>query len=184
MHHPFLALDLRQRNSLFWVSFAATMMVMVVMGIIGEPLVTPQAPLGIVSFELAGTPSQVGLILDSWDGRAKQYAAFGLGLDYLYLLAYSTAVGLGCLLAGVAIRSAAWPLASLGIPLTWGVWTAAVFDAIENLGLTLILLAGITANTWPAIVRLCALLKFGLLFLGLVYVFYGLVVGLVGRLKR
>jgi len=183
MPHPLLSLDLRHRNTLFWVSFAASIAIMAVMGVIGEPLVTPQAPLGIVSFELAGTPNQVKLILDSWDERAQQYAAFSLGFDYLFMLAYSTAIGLGCLLAAAAIRSLAWPLAALGVPLAWGMWLGALFDVVENLSLTLILLAGATANAWPIIALYCALIKFGLIFLGLVYGFYGLVVGLVGRLK-
>lgn len=154
-----------------------------IMGVVGEPLVTQQAPSGIVSFELAGTPSQAKAILDSWDERAKQFAAFGLGFDYLYMLAYSSTLGLGCLLAAGAIRAKEWPLYVMGIPLAWGMCLAALFDAVENLGLTLILLTGETATVWPAIARLCALLKFGLLFLGLIYILYGLSAGLIKRLR-
>lgn len=184
MSHPLLSLSDRQRNTLFWIFLAAALAIMLVMSSVGEPLITPQAPAGIVSFELAGTPAKAQAILDSWDERAKQYAAFGLGLDYLYMPVYSTAIGLGCLLAATALLGAGWPLAWAGVPLAWGMWLAALFDGVENLGLTTMLLTGVTANAWPAIARLCALLKFGLLFLGLVFAFYGLSAGLLRRLMR
>jgi hypothetical protein len=184
MSHPFLSLGVHQRNTLFWFFLAAALAIMLVMGYVGEPLITPQAPAGIVSFELAGAPEQAQAILDSWDERAKLYAAFGLGLDYLYMPAYSTAVGLGCLLAAAALLGAGWPLARAGVPLAWGMWLAALFDGVENLGLAFMLLTGETANAWPAIARLSALLKFGLLFLGLFFAFYGLSAGLLRRLAR
>jgi hypothetical protein len=183
MYHPFLSLSLHQRQALFWLTLAATVVITVVMNIIGGPLVTPQAPSGIVSFELAGSPTQAQAILDSWDEQAKLYAAFGLGFDYLYMVAYSAAIGLVCLLAAVAIKDHGWPLAVLGAPLAWGMWLAALFDAVENLALTLILLTNAANSLWPAVARMCALFKFGLLFLGLVYAFYGLLAGLVNRLK-
>ena len=184
MTHPFLSLSQRQRQAMFWFTLVAALVITAVMSIIGGPLVTPQAPSGIVSFELAGSPDQAQAILDSWDAQAKLFAAFGLGFDYLYMLAYSAVIGLSCLLAARAIKEHGWPLAVLGAPLAWGMWLAALFDAIENLGLTLILLANAVDSAWPAIARLCAIFKFGLLFVGLVYAFYGLSVGLVGRLKR
>lgn len=184
MSHPFLSLAPRQRSTIFWVSFVASLVIMAVMGLIGGPLTTPQAPYGIVSFELAGTTSQVEAILDSWDEMAKQAAAFSLGFDYLFMLTYSTATGLACLWAATTVRSMSWPLGGLGVPLAWGMWLAAALDAIENLGLTLILLAGAAATAWPRIVQICALLKFTLLFASLVYVFFGVAVGIVGRLRR
>jgi hypothetical protein len=184
MSHPFLGLSSHQRNRLFWLSLVFSVAIMAIMGIIGEPLITPQAPLGIVSFELAGTPDQAEAILASWDERAKQHAAFSLGFDYLYMLAYSAVLGLGCLLAAAAVRAKAWPLAAIGVPLAWGMWLAAVFDALENLGLTLILLTGEAANLWPAVSRICALLKFALLFIGLVYCCYGLLAGFTRRLRH
>src|SRR5688572_9250587 len=66
---------------------------------IGSPLVTPAAPLGIVSFELAGTAARVEEILASWPEHARGAALFLQGLDYLYLLVYPVLLSLGCLAA-------------------------------------------------------------------------------------
>lgn len=184
MAHPFLLFNLRQLRAMFWFTLAATLAITIVMNILGGPLVTPQAPFGIVSFELAGSPAQAQAILASWDAQAKLYAAFGLGFDYLYMLAYSAVIGLGCLLAAVTIKNRGWPLTGLGAPLAWGMWLAALFDAVENMALTSILLVNATDSVWPAVARQCAILKFVILFVGLAYTFYGLLASLVGRLKR
>ena len=37
-------------------------------------------------------------MLDSWDARAQLFAAFGLGLDYLFMPAYGLTAALACLL--------------------------------------------------------------------------------------
>jgi hypothetical protein len=184
MRHPFLALDPRQQKALFWPLLIAALAITAIMNILGRPLITSQAPAGIVSFELAGSPERAQAILATWDEQARMYAAFGLGFDYLYMLAYSMAIGLGCLLAAGTLRSRQWPLAGLGVPLAWGMALAAICDATENLGLSMVLLAGAAGAAWPALARLCAMIKFGLLFLGLVYAFYGLAIWFVGRLNR
>ena len=179
MTNLFLTISPPKRKAIFIISVIAALSITVIMNIIGQPLMTPEAPAGIVSFELAGTNAQAQLILDSWDARAKLFAAFSLGFDYLYMLAYATAISLGCLLAALVIRGQKWPFGSLGAPLAFGMWIASGFDAVENLALSFILLGGAMADIWPAIARVCALIKFSLIFVGLVYVFYGLAVRLV-----
>jgi hypothetical protein len=96
------------------------------------------------------------------------------------MLTYAAFLSLACLLSADALRRRAWPLSGLGAPLGWGQWLAALLDAIENLGLILILFNG-AGQPWPAVARLCAQLKFALLILGLFYALYGLVAGLTHR---
>lgn len=183
MAHPFENTPPERRTSLFWASFVASLIIIFIFAVIGKPLNTPAAPSGIVSYELAGSVAQAQAMLDSWDQTARLYAAFGLGFDYLFMLAYSSAIGLGCIIAAGALRKHAWPLAQLGGLLAWGQWLAAGFDAIENLALTVILLVNV-ASPWPELARWCATVKFILIFLGLVYAFLGLSVSLAGRLNQ
>lgn len=175
MRHPLLNMQYHRRNSFFLLLFSLTVVVMLVMNNVGSKLNTETAPYGIISFELAGTTQRAQAILDSWDAEAKVQAAFVQGLDFLYLVVYSTAIALACLWAGETLKKAGWPPDSLGIPLAWGLWIAAICDAIENIALV-VMLFGSIINPWPAIAIVCAVIKFALIFLGLVYVLYALVI--------
>jgi hypothetical protein len=183
MHHPLEKLSPVLSKKLFWLLLVGSILTMAFMNIQGAPLVTSAAPLGIVSYELAGSPARMQAILDSWDEFARQSAAFNLGFDYLFMAIYSTAIALACLLAGAGLRSCRWPFGKAAPVLAWGLWLAALFDAIENWALTTALFS-VPASPLPEIARWCALLKFGLIFTGLVYAFLGLAVWLAMRLTR
>jgi hypothetical protein len=182
MRYPLELIPLAWRPKVFWLLLALTLAILGVMNTVGEPLNTAAAPLGIMSFEVAGSVTKAGEMLASWDADARVRAGFIQGLDFLFPLVYSTTFGLACSWAGGVLRSARWPLAALSIPLAWGQWLAALFDAIENIALV-ILLFGALASPWPEVAMLCACLKFGLLFIGLIYAFYGLAVRLVAGAK-
>jgi hypothetical protein len=182
MNHPFEQLSPAFRKGLFWIAFAASLILIAVFGVIGEPLITPAAPSGIVSFELAGSPANAQAMLDSWDENARYYAAFGLGIDYLFMVTYSTAIALGCIWAAQVLRRLNWPLIFLGSILAWGQWLAALLDGVENAALSVVLLEA-PASPWPELAAWCASIKFALIFLGLVYTFLGLAVAWVERMK-
>ncbi|MEW5873316.1 MAG: hypothetical protein AB1894_28915 [Chloroflexota bacterium] len=173
----------QQRKRIFWIALVLSLTLMSLLNLVGAPLITEPAPYGIVSFELAGNPSQAQAMLDSWDGRAQLAASFSLGLDYVFMVAYALAISLGCLWAAESLRRQRWPLAWMGAPLAWLQWLAAALDGLENLGLIKILLDA-PASPWPEIARWCATIKFGLIFIGLVYAFLGAFVSLVGRVAR
>ncbi len=183
MRHPFQSIPTINRKPAFWYLFAATLLLMFILNIIGAPLMTTSAPTGIVSFELAGSPAISEQILSSWNQDARLHAALSLGLDYLFMVVYAAALSLGCIWAMEEIKSRGWPLSNLGVLLAWGQWLAAILDAVENQGLILILFAPIV-SPWPEIARWCAVIKFALIFLGLTYTLYGLVISAVNRLMQ
>jgi len=178
MVHPFQRIPVAEIRSVFIPLLVFTLVLMWLMTRVGAPLETSAAPYGIISFELAGTPASVEKILASWDENAQLHAAFSLGLDYLYMVVYSTTIALGCIWAAWVLRSRSWPLAGLGAFLAWGQWLAAVLDGIENAGLTIMLFSG-SSELWALLARWCAISKFALIFFGLTWVFFGLVVRLV-----
>lgn len=169
MPHPLEALSRRGRRAAFGWLLALIVALMTAMTVTGRPMQTAAAPRGVLHFELAGDPAAMQRILDSWAAPARESAAFNLGIDYLFLLAYSTAIALACLMAAGAMRIAGWPVAAaVGVPLAWGQWLAALLDAVENAALLRVLLAG-PDGPWPALARWCALPKFGLVLAGLAY---------------
>jgi len=187
MKHPLDFIPPTIRKPIFFAFLLWALIMAAIMQVIGSPLKTPAAPMGIVSFELAGTATQAKAITNSWNqawmiasNMAEQpnsdvvnvpyaYAAFGLGLDYLFMPSYALALAFAVLLA--MGRHKGW-LASLGVWVGWGSLAAALFDATENFALWKILL-GDYAGPWPGLAAVCATIKFALILLGLGYAVLG-----------
>jgi hypothetical protein len=188
MKHPLESIPSTSRKPLFFAFLAGTLILFAVFRVLDAPLRTSAAPNGIVSFELAGTPFQAQAIIDSWHemaylvssvegepvpgfvSRAYAFAAFGLGIDYLFMPMYATALALGILLA--AGRHGGW-FATFGAWLGWGAYAAAIFDAVENYALARMLLMNQVWSPYPEVAAVSAALKFGLLALGLVFALVG-----------
>ena len=164
MKHPLEFIPLNLRKPLFYVFFAMTIAIFGIFNILDQPLRTDSAPNGIVSFELAREVESAQSIVDSWDVSARLFAAFGLGFDYLFMPTYALALSLGLLIAvGNKINRYAIFAGWMG----WGVFVAALFDAMENYMLWRVL-TGDIISPYPEIAAICAMIKFILLILGLV----------------
>jgi hypothetical protein len=102
-------------------------------------------------------------------------------LDYLFMPLYAFTISLACRWAGGVLARQRLPLSSSADWLAGGLWLAAGLDALENLALTA-LLFGSQQSFLPLIAFLSACVKFTLIFIGLVYAFFGLVIRLVMKM--
>ena len=168
------------RRQVFPPALVLTLLVMVILTWVGRPLTTLAAPSGIISYEFAGSVLRAKEILISWGEAGRVHAAFSLGLDFLFILAYMISIGLACTWAGEVLRGRGWPLGSLGTLLAWGVCLAGVLDGIENVGLTTMLF-GTVSSPWPQLAAACAAGKFLLIALALLYAAYGGLAWVFGR---
>jgi hypothetical protein len=166
MKHPLAFICDRTRKPIFFALLAWTLILFAIFQVLNIPLTTSAAPAGIVSHQFAWTPEKAQAILASWEGRANLFAALGLGLDYLFMPSYALTVALGALLA--AGRHSGW-LARLGTWAAYGMFTAAFFDAMENIGQAQQLLNGVVTAPVTHFVGVCAVIKFSLLLLGILY---------------
>ncbi len=143
-------------------AFGATLVVGALLVWIGLPLETEQAPLGIVSFELARTPEAMRSIVASWDANARERATLSLIVDYPFLIAYAAFLWAALKRAALRTRSTAL------MRLARAMWLAAGLDAIENAALALILAReGATGALVPMLAFGCASLKFVLVVVAL-----------------
>ncbi len=172
MTHPLAALSPDKRVRVFVSLLIATLVITFLFRFIG-----PDRPT-IVEFELAGSVSNARAIIDAWNETDRIRAGFSLGFDYLYMPVYATTIALACVLAAGVLTSKTWR--SMGGLLAWGLWAAAIFDAIENVALFTELL-GNNVAPYPQMAQICAAIKFGLILAGLLYVAVGLVMRLVRR---
>jgi hypothetical protein len=169
MRHPLEFVPQNLRNPLFYVFLVLTLLIFGVFRVLDAPLRTAAAPSGIVSFELAREPDTAHGIINSWDSTALLFAAFGLGLDYLFMPAYALALSLGILLM-MNGRSGWYP--QLSAWMGWAIFAAALLDAVENYALW-IELSGTVVSPYPELAAFCASVKFALLVAGILTVIVG-----------
>lgn len=172
-------LDVSMQRRLLVALTLLCVALMLVFSLTGAGLTTNAAPYGIVSYELAFTAENAAAMLASWDADAQLSAAFGLGLDYLFMPAYAGALWLACGLAGQRLRRLAWPLDGWAGLLARGAVLAAVLDAIENAALWQQLISA-PGDLLAILAGVCASIKFALIFLALVYALYAWAAGLAG----
>ena len=171
MRHPLEAIPAHQRAKVFILLLIATLLITFAFRFIG-----PTKPT-IVDFELAGTVTKATDIITAWTPVERIHAGFSLGFDFLYMPVYSTTIALACVWAAGVFRSGAGK--TIGVALAWGLWLAAILDAIENLAL-MSNLFGSPIEPFPALAAGCATLKFGLILAGLLVV----LVAVGGRLFK
>jgi len=168
------------RRQVFPPALVLTLLVMVILAWVGRPLTTLAAPNGIISYEFAGSVLRAKEIQISWGEAGRVHAAFSLGFDFLFILAYATSIGLACTWTREVLRGRGWPLGSLGTPLAWGVCLAGILDGIENVGLVTMLLDTVS-SPWPQLAAACASGKFLFIALALLYAAYGGLAWVFGR---
>jgi hypothetical protein len=170
--HPLATIPVDKRSRVFVPWLIATLLMTFLFRFIG-----PAKP-SIVDYELAGSVSKATEIINAWNENDRIRAGFSLGIDYLYMPVYSTTIALACVWGAGVLKNKSWR--TIGILLAWGLWAAAVFDAIENLGLV-VSLFGSPVAPWPLVSQVCATLKFTLIIVGLLYVVVGVILRVVSQ---
>ena len=154
-----------------YILFILLLIAIVVMRYFDSFLITEISPNGIVSFELAKELSGSKQIINSWDTIAKNAAGLSLGFDFLFLMIYSSFISMLIynLNKRLFLKTSyhAWQFIIFLIP-----FIAAFFDIIENIALIKLLLGDLN-QIWSSMAFYFALVKFGLLSLGIVYILTG-----------
>jgi hypothetical protein len=151
----------------------ATVALTVVGVALEQPLHDAGGP-GILAFEFAATQAHASRILAEWGPKGRNAARISLIVDYAYMISY----GGFFTLAGLATRDLArtrdWRrLAATGTIIPFFALTAALFDAIENVFLLLILEGHGGAHA-PLIATICSSIKFTLITIAIGYAICGL----------
>ena len=149
--------------------FVLTLLVMITLAWMARPLGAAGA--SIIDFELAGTLSKAQTIMAGWGEANKQVARQQTYVDFVYLVLYPLTIALGCGLAARQFSAGSW-LVTVGLYVAWAQLVAGLLDAIEDVAL-LQLLQGSQNPSLPLLARWCALPKFAIVILGLIYVLIG-----------
>ena len=170
MRNPLGPLAYVERRNLILRAVAATAVTGLVQLATGAPLRGEVAPAGIVSLELAGSAARASEILASWRAEGVLgWASANVLLDYSFLAAYAA---LGVALAVTVAEGGGRPMVSLSLVAAWGMWAAGASDSLENIGL-LIMIGGRVSDFVASATRLFAVVKFGLIAVGVTWVVIG-----------
>jgi hypothetical protein len=142
-------------------------------GVIEQSL--PEGTPGVLEYEFVGSEDRAAEMLAEWGDAGQDDIRLSLWIDYGFMLVY----GAFFTLAGLATRDFARKrgnqvLASVGRWAPWCAVGAAIFDALENANLLLIL-GGHGGSVSPPLATACASVKFVLILIAIVYVVWGLV---------
>lgn len=156
-------------QKVFAIALIGTIILIITLQIIGNNLITPVSPMGIVSFEFSSNLQNAIDMMDSWDESGRINAGLNLGLDYLFILLYTSTLISGCLLVmeGVSDKKYRYVKVLSKVMITGSI-IVALLDAIENFALIRIL-TGNGSDTLAALAIYCAIPKF--ILVGIVILF-------------
>jgi hypothetical protein len=136
---------------------------------------------GIVAFELSGGQDRADKILAEWGEDGREAAREQLWIDYAFMLAYGTFLGLaGAAVRDLCRRRGLQRLAGIGDVALWLGPLAACFDALENA--CLLLTVGGAGSAFPLLATIFAVCKFALLAAALAYLVAGIAALLGNRI--
>lgn len=180
LSNPFTWLSEHSQKKALFIFGSATIILLVLLSILDQPLKTDQAPNGIISFEIAKDFLRSQSILSSWDQHSRLFAALSLGLDFLFLLVYSLFLSLLCFKTAERFTGKNNWFRSIGIIIAWLQFLAALFDAVENYALIQLLL-GSQKELFSLMAYYFATAKFLLIITAFVYLIAGLIMRLFLR---
>ena len=141
MTGPFARVPAAHRRAIQHASTAVAVGLLIAITVLGLPLRTDAAPLGLVSLQLAASPDVAARMLDSWEFVMRPRVLWTHGLDLVLPFAYALA-------AGTAATRAAARVASVGPSAqtaAGAVLVAAIADQMENVAMGLTILG---APSW------------------------------------
>lgn len=175
-----------EKAFLLWpllISGLAAALLFALLTLLNHYLISAAAPQGMISYELAGSFRKSLAILASWNAKARLVAAFSLGIDYLFLSAYSLFFALACFMLAAKFKESFARFYYLGLLLGWAQILAAALDAAENYAL-LRLLLGSQHHSFSWMAACCATIKFSLILAGVVYIFAALIFTLLNKYRE
>ena len=144
MTGPFARVPAAHRRAVQHASTAVAVVVFIAITVLGLPLRTDEAQLGIVSLQLAASPDVAARMLDSWASVVRSRVLWTHGLDLVLPFAYALAVGTAATRTAARVASAG-PSAQVA---AGAALVAAVADQVENVAMTLTIL---DAPSWGSV---------------------------------
>lgn len=146
------------------------------------PLAKSVPTYGILDFEFAWVPERIQIIFTAWGSDGMHLQILGVYWDLLYIIGYSLFI-FGCIV--LVSRRLTGKLQNVGLIISLTPLLAGIFDLIENLNLLIMLNNPSNFPLFtPLITSISASIKFGLLFIGIIFFFIALVIVIIMLIRK
>jgi hypothetical protein len=175
-------------SSSLWISFVVIFLLGAWVGIFKADPQLKNKPYKrpMMAFETAGSPKQSAEVLElstTADPDAVEKFHTALLWDFLFICLYPLSTAIACLLAARFFDARATLDLKYGLVFVLLPFLAGILDVFENVAL-LRILRGPIESPWPEMARWCAIPKFAILAVSLLFAVAGGVVWLTTWLKR
>jgi hypothetical protein len=137
---------------------------------------------GILDYEFAWTVSRAESILSVWGSNGINNQVVAIYWDFLFIIGY---VSLAFGLIVIAYRKSANKIQKMGSVMTLTPFLTGIFDVVENIYLLLMTNSPTSIpDSHPLIASLCATLKFGFLFIGIIYFIIAIISITINKIKK
>jgi uncharacterized integral membrane protein len=167
---------------LYFITITGFLIVLLVEIFVFIPIEAAISGYGILDYEFAWTSSQVENIFSVWgdSGIDKQITA--IYWDFFFIAGY---VSLAFGLITIVLRRSKNRVETIGTFITLTPFLTGIFDVIENSFLILMTKTPTSvSNPLPFITSLSATVKFGFLFVAIIYFVIALLIVLINKLKK
>lgn len=170
------------QKSLYILAFFGFLLVLLVEIFVFIPIESEVPTYGILDYEFAWTSNNVFTIFSAWGANGLNLQVIAIYWDFLFIIGY---VSLAFSLVVLAYRKSEGQTQSFGTYITITPFLTGIFDVIENILLLTMAsnMSSVTGSS-PVIASLSASIKFGLLFIGIIYFAVAFIVILIKKLSK
>ncbi|MFW9942258.1 MAG: hypothetical protein ACFFFT_14565 [Candidatus Thorarchaeota archaeon] len=167
---------------LYLITLAGFLIILLVEIFVFIPVEASVPGYGILDYEFAWTSYQVEIIFNIWGSSGIDEQVIAIYWDFLFIVGY---VSLAFGLIVIAFRKSEGKLQKIGTIITITPFLTGFLDMIENL--FLILMANTptsVSDPFPLIASLSATLKFGFLFIGIIYFVITIISIVINKVRK
>jgi len=165
---PFSKLSSKRLRNNILITFVLFVFSILLLRYLDSFLINNVAKKGIVSFELAKDTITANNIINSWNKVSTAAAGYSLIYDFFFMVIYSLFLGLTIHFINKKVWKKNTAIYKVGVLLIYAQFSAALFDAIENISLLQVFKE--STQFWTSTAYYFATAKFILIALGILFI--------------
>lgn len=171
-----------EKRMLWIIVLVGFLIVLLVEIFVFVPIEATVSTYGILDYEFAWTSGRAETILSVWGSEGINNQVIAIYWDFLFIIGY---VSLTFGLITIAFRKSEGKIQTIGAFMTITPFLTGIFDVIENIFLILMTeTPTAVSESHPLIASLSATIKFGFLFIGIIYFIVTILFILINKFKK